>query len=97
MHKLVSPWNAVFDMPHTREQAIAVIGKWGDGAMTYSNARAKRCYELLTEDKPKQYPVQILMVVTFDRGWEYVTKEGHFGYFETWQQAQNEALKAEKQ
>lgn len=82
------PWNPAFDMPFTRDQALAVIEAWGKpSCMTFSAARAARVHECLTADEPRRMAVQT--ACGFDLGgWAYLDADGWHGGFKTRQEAE---------
>jgi hypothetical protein len=86
-------WKAAFDMPHNREQALAVIAAWAQpGCMTFSADRCARVYECLTSSKPRELLPTVMLVGV--QGWVYVDELGRHGFFGTQEDARTAGYSA---
>lgn len=88
------PFDPAFDMPHNREQALAVIKAWGSpSCATFSAERASRVYECLVSDTPSVLPPAL----SFGRhlgGWAWGHADGWHGGFNSKDTALRAAMSA---
>lgn len=73
-------WQPAFDMPHNREQALAVIKAWSSAScMTFSSERCKRVYECLSNAVPSPLPPATRYLPGL--GWQWGDADGWHGNF----------------
>lgn len=74
------PWHAGSDMPHNREQALAVLAAWSTpGVMSFGAERCKRVHECLTSATPKTLPPAVRLHGGV--GWQWGDAEGWHGCY----------------
>lgn len=92
--KIHAPWNAAFDMPYNREQALEVLKAWGSPCvMTFTCERARRVHECLTSETPNLLKAQ-LKYGSHLEGWAWGDAEGWHGGYETMDEAHQAYLES---
>lgn len=82
----IRDWDPAFDMPHDREQALAVLKAWASpSTMTFSSERCARVLECLTYIAPRV--LRPALSCSYGTGWSFGTKDGWFGSFATKEEA----------